>query len=71
MRSLIVTLTLAMVCAGCSSTRTWRIRMKDGSELASSCMPEYHEKTGYYKYRCPSGKDALVREDAVARLERL
>jgi hypothetical protein len=61
----------SLLCVSCSSSSPWRIRMKDGTQLASSGMPELHKKTGYYRYRNPEGKDALVRLTDVAQVERM
>ena len=62
-------LPLVFLCA-CSQSH-YRIHLRDGGELMSSCKPEFISKTGYYRYQALNGKDALVRSDEVLRMEEL
>ncbi len=68
--TLMALLTLPLLLAGCSSDK-WRIQLKDGREYAATSQPEYQLKTGYYRYRNASGKDALLRAEEVLQVERL
>ncbi len=49
-----------------ASTTPHKIRLKDGREVLCSGQPEYQEKTGYYRYRTPDKRDAVIRADEVA-----
>lgn len=49
-----------------ASTSPHKIRLKDGREVLCSGQPEYQEKTGYYRYRTPDRRDAVIRADDVA-----
>ncbi len=50
------------------STSPHRIKLKDGREVQCSGAPQYQEKTGYYRYRTPQKRDALIRADEVAKI---
>lgn len=62
----------AILLASCSmpdmlvSTAPHRIKLKDGREVMCSGQPQYQEKTGYYYYRTPDKRDAVIRADDVA-----
>lgn len=60
----------ALVLAGLGSCHAprYRLDLRDGREIVAAGRPEYVAKTGYYRYRSPEGKDALVRADEVVRL---
>jgi hypothetical protein len=60
-------LPVVLLCA-CSSVH-YKISLRDGGEIITAGKPEFISKTGYYRYRSISGKDALVRADEVLRLE--
>ena len=67
-----LSLLFAPLLASCSmpdmfaSTTPHKIRLKDGREVLCSGQPEYQEKTGYYRYRTPDKRDAVIRADEVA-----
>lgn len=42
------------------------IKLKDGREVNCAGVPQYQEKTGYYRYRTPDKRDAVIRADDVA-----
>lgn len=43
-----------------------KIKLKDGREVICSGAPQYQAKTGYYYYRTPENRDAVIRADEVA-----
>lgn len=71
-RRLPLSLLLVPLLASCSmpdmfaSTSPHTIRLKDGRKVLCSGQPEYQEKTGYYRYRTPDKRDAVIRADEVA-----
>lgn len=64
----------AISLAACSmpsmlaSTAPYTIKLKDGREVLSAGEPQYQEKTGYYRYRTPQKRDALIRADEVVKI---
>ncbi|MFO1483668.1 MAG: YgdI/YgdR family lipoprotein [Verrucomicrobiaceae bacterium] len=62
----------ACVLASCSmpdllaSTAPHKIKLKDGREVMCSGEPKLQEKTGYYRYRTPDHREAVIRADEVA-----
>lgn len=73
MRSLAFSLVLFALLsfASCSSTQNYRISLKDGREFYSSSQPYFVSKTGYFRYKDLSGKDALVRAEEVVTINKL
>ena len=51
-----------------ASTTPHRIKLKDGREVPCEGAPQYQEKTGYYRYRTPDKRDAVIRADDVATI---
>lgn len=43
-----------------------KIKLKDGREVICAGEPQYQAKTGYYYYRTPEKRDAVIRADEVA-----
>jgi hypothetical protein len=72
MKPAIHTLLLLFMLAGaaCSSTVSHRITLRDGREVHARGKPELQRKTGYYRYKDPQGRDALLRADDVLRVTR-
>ncbi len=72
MRSLALSIALLALLGfvGCSSTN-YRISLKDGREFFSSSQPYFVSKTGYWRYKDLSGKDALVRAEEVITINKL
>jgi len=64
----------ALVLSSCSvpdllaSSSPHKIKLKDGSEVLCKGEPLYQEKTGYYRYRTPDKRDAVIRADDVVRI---
>jgi hypothetical protein len=64
----------AVFLAACSmpdllvSTAPYTIKLRDGREVHSAGVPQYQEKTGYYRYRTPQKRDALIRADEVVKI---
>ncbi len=54
----------AVVMMSCSTTH-YKITLRDGREFMTASKPEYSEKTGYYRFRALTGKDALIRADEI------
>jgi len=52
------------VMISCSSPH-YKITLRDGREFMSASKPEFSAKTGYYRFRALSGKDALIRADEI------
>ena len=51
-----------------ASSTPHKIKLKDGSEVSCEGAPEYQEKTGYYRYRTPDKRDAVIRADDVVTI---
>ena len=51
-----------------ASTTPHKIKLKDGREVPCEGAPQYQEKTGYYRYRTPDKRDAVIRADDVATI---
>lgn len=51
-----------------ASTTPHKIKLKDGREVLCNGAPQYQEKTGYYRYRTPDKRDAVIRADDVATI---
>jgi len=49
-----------------ASTSPHKIKLKDGREVMCTGEPQYQSKTGYYYYRTPDKRDAVIRADDVA-----
>lgn len=58
----------AAALASCSS-QLYRINLKDGRAFLSEGKPRYQQKTGYYQYTTPHGREALIRADEVLLVE--
>jgi hypothetical protein len=54
----------ALFIASCRSPH-YKVTLKDGREIMTASQPVYSEKTGYYRFKAPSGKDELVRADEI------
>ncbi len=55
-----------LLCASCGAPRAqYKVTLKDGREFMTTTKPEFSAKTGYYRFRAPNGKDALIRGDEV------
>ena len=53
-----------VVVVSCSSPH-YKITLKDGREFMTSSQPVFSAKTGYYRFRSPNDKDALIRADEI------
>jgi hypothetical protein len=51
-----------------ASTTPHKIKLKDGREVPCEGAPQYQKKTGYYRYRTPDKRDAVIRADDVATI---
>jgi len=51
-----------------ASNTPHRIKLKDGREVPCEGAPQYQEKTGYYRYRTPDKRDAVIRADDVVKI---
>lgn len=51
-----------------ASTTPHKIKLKDGREVLCKGAPQYQEKTGYYRYRTPDKRDAVIRADDVVTI---
>ncbi len=54
--------TLVMISC---STPHYKITLRDGREYMTASKPEFSPKTGYYRFRALTGKDALIRADEI------
>jgi len=54
--------------AACGSP-SYKVTLKDGREFYTKNKPEYSPKTGYYRFRAPDGKDALIRADEILMMK--
>jgi hypothetical protein len=61
---------LAFGLLSCSSSH-YKVTLRDGREFMAANRPEYSAKTGYYRFRNLSNKDALVRADEVLLITEL
>ncbi len=55
---------LALSLVSCSSSH-YKVTLRDGREFMAASRPEFSPKTGYYRFRNLSNKDALIRADEV------
>ncbi|OYW76048.1 MAG: hypothetical protein B7Z37_10575 [Verrucomicrobia bacterium 12-59-8] len=51
-----------------ASSTPHKIKLKDGREVPCEGAPQYQEKTGYYRYRTPDKRDAVIRADDVVTI---
>ncbi len=51
-----------------ASSTPHEIKLKNGREVPCEGAPKYQEKTGYYRYRTPDKRDAVIRADDVATI---
>ncbi|CAN5749182.1 hypothetical protein BH11VER1_BH11VER1_29150 [soil metagenome] len=58
-------------CTNCAVTDPYKVTLLDGREFRTGTRPAFNTKTGYYKFRDPSGKDALVRADEIKDMQHL
>ncbi len=65
---LIAVLAAATALASCSP-QLYRITLKDGRAFLSEGKPRFQQKTGYYQYTTPHGREALIRADEVLMVE--
>lgn len=70
LKSFIVPVILAMLLSGCGATH-YKITLRDGREFMAASQPELNRKTGYYKFRNLSDKDALIRAEDVLMIDEL
>ena len=54
----------ALILVSCGST-AYKVTLKDGREFMTSSQPVFSAKTGYYRFKAPNGKDALIRADEI------
>jgi hypothetical protein len=55
---------------GCGAPN-YKVTLRDGREYITKTKPYFVSKTGYYRYRDLSGKDALIRADEVLMINEL
>jgi hypothetical protein len=60
----------ALLLTSCGST-SYKVTLKDGREFMTSSQPVYSAKTGYYRFKAPNGKDALIRADEILMMNEL
>jgi len=58
-------------CTSCAVSAPYKVTLLDGREFKTDSKPEFNTKTGYYKFRDLSGKDALVRADEIQAMHHL
>lgn len=58
-------------CTSCVVSEPYKVTLLDGREFKTDSKPEFNTKTGYYKFRDLSGKDALVRADEIQAMHHL
>ena len=68
--ALIAAVPAICLLAACGSTH-YKISLRDGREFMTENKPYFVSKTGYYRYKDLSGKDALVRADEVLLINEL
>jgi hypothetical protein len=60
----LLTFSALLWLVACNSPH-YKITLRDGREFMTTSKPEFSAKTGYYKFRSPNGKDALIRADEI------
>ncbi|HEY1084347.1 MAG TPA: YgdI/YgdR family lipoprotein [Prosthecobacter sp.] len=60
---------LAFLLAGCQSSGSYKITLKDGRQYLCRGRPEFETKTGYYRYRTFQDRLSLLRADEVLMIE--
>lgn len=68
---LLTLVALTTSLAGCQSTGSYKITLKDGRQYVCKGKPEYQGKTGYYRYRTFQDRDSLLRADEVLMIEEM
>jgi hypothetical protein len=71
--AIIAVLTLLSACAIPDLNSTpgaYCIRTRDGREVWCDGKPLLQESTGYYRYRTRENRDAVIRKDDVAAIEK-
>ncbi len=58
-------------CTSCAVSDPYKVTLIDGREFKTGTRPEFNTKTGYYKFRDVSGRDALVRADEIKAMHHL
>lgn len=53
-----------------ASTGTYSIKTTDGREVLCNGEPLLQENTGYYRYRTFEKRDAVIRKDDVASIQK-
>lgn len=74
MNSLLVSFLMAaclFCCTSCAVSEPYKVTLIDGREFKTDSKPEFNTKTGYYKFRNISGRDALVRADEIKDMQHL
>jgi hypothetical protein len=72
----LVTLAVLMMTSACaipdmdSAPGAYCIKTRDGRELMSDGKPLLQKSTGYYRYRTFEKRDAVIRQDDVASIEK-
>lgn len=69
----IAVLTLLSACAIPdlqSTPGTYCIKTRDGREVLCDGKPLLQESTGYYRYRTRENRDAVIRKDDVASIQK-
>lgn len=59
------------LCTSCAVSEPYKVTLLDGRTFKTDSKPEFNNKTGYYKFRDLSGKDALVRADEIQTMQHL
>lgn len=55
----------------CSTANRYTITLKDGREFYAENRPEFHSKTGYYKFKNAAKKDTMLRADEVLMIHEM
>ncbi|TLD70500.1 YgdI/YgdR family lipoprotein [Phragmitibacter flavus] len=69
-RFFILLLVPCLLLASCGTSH-YKITLRDGREFMTASQPELNRKTGYYKFRSLSDKDALIRADEVLMINEM
>jgi protein-tyrosine phosphatase len=60
---------LLLMVSACSTNKKYIITLRDGRQFMSQDQPQFQDKTGYFRYKNPQNRSALLRADEVLSIE--
>jgi protein-tyrosine phosphatase len=60
---------LLLMVSACTTSKKYIITLRDGRQFMSEDQPKFQDKTGYFRYKNPQNRSALLRADEVLSIE--